>query len=104
MLGTPYEIRTENHLVHDVLPAVVRAVNHRHPRGLEFRTKGDSIFGGLLGHIEVCFERRYGSKDVCNSPDAIDNSECLRTHWGTAVFWRRMYPMSNEKWLDTGSP
>jgi hypothetical protein len=78
MLRTPHGIRTKNHLVHDVLPAVVRAVDHRHPRGLEFRTKGDSIFGGLRRHIEVCFERRYGSKDMCNALDAIDNSECLQ--------------------------
>jgi hypothetical protein len=74
-----YGTRTEDHLVHDVLPAIVRAVDHGHPRGLEVRTKDNRISGGLLRQIKVCLERRYGSKDVSNSPDAIDNSIRLRT-------------------------
>jgi hypothetical protein len=94
-----YGTRTEDHLVHDVLPAIVRAVDHGHPRGLEVRTKDDRIFGGLLRQIKICLERRHGSKDVCNSPDAIDNSIRFRTQWRTTVFWGRI---SNKKQLDIG--
>jgi hypothetical protein len=94
-----YGTRTEDHLVHDVLPAIVRAVDHGDPRRLEVRTKDNRISGGLLRQIKVCLEHRYGSKDVSNSPDAIDNSICLRTQWRRTVFWGRM---SDEKQLDVG--
>jgi len=105
MLGTVYGKRTKNHLVHDVLPAIMRAIDHGHSRGLELRAKGDRPgVLGLRGHVKVCFECRYTSKDMCNSLDAINNSISLRTQWGSTIFWRRIDAMSHRKRLRTDLP